>query len=162
MPRTAVLLAAMAVTACGSGRDGGRVAFDQVEVQAFLEREAARTLPGLAVGAASCPAELPREPGGSVSCTVVVDRVPLRYDVQRLVGDRFEARPQRPIVTVRDIAAAVQSTLKAPAAAVQCGPAAVLQPPADQPILCQITGAGPPRKAAVRVGPDGTITLSDA
>jgi len=138
------------------------VAFDQVEVQAFLEREAARTLPGLAVGAASCPAYLPSSTGGVVMCTVVVERAPLQYEVQRLVGGRFEARPQRPIVTVRDIAAAVRSQLSAPAANVRCGDAAVLQPDPGSPVTCEITGAGATRAATVQVRPDGGITVTDA
>jgi hypothetical protein len=138
------------------------VAFDQVEVQAYLEREVARTLPGLAVGAASCPAELPSAVGGTATCTVVVERVPLSYEVQRLVGGRFEARPVRPVVTVRDLAAAVQARLAAPGATVQCGGAPILQPAAGQPIPCQITGAGPSRTANVQVAADGTVTVTDA
>lgn len=146
---------------CGSA-EPGRVAFTQVEVQAFLEREAARTLPGLAVGAASCPAELPAEAGGTASCTVVVERVRLRYEVQRLVGDRFEARPERPIVVVRDIVTAVRSKLGAPTAQVRCGDATIVQPAPGEALTCQITSTGPPRTAKVEVGPDGAITVSDA
>jgi len=147
--------------ACGGYGAQGRVAFSQVEVQAFLEREVARTLPGLSVGAAACPAELPDRISGSVICTVVVERVTLQYEVQLLVGGRFEARPQRPIVTVRDITAAVQAKLGAQAAQVRCGDAAVLQPVPGEPSTCEITGEGPPRTAAVQVGPDGAITVTD-
>ncbi len=148
--------------ACGGDGSGSRVAFSQVEVQAYLEREAARTLPGLAVGAASCPVELPQEVGGTTTCTVEVERVPLRYEVQRLVADRFEARPDQPIVLVRDLATAVRSKLGAPDASVSCGDAAVVQPGPDQPLTCQITGSGPPRTALIQVGPDGAVTVTDA
>lgn len=160
MKRLVALSTALLLAGCGQA-DSGRVAFDQVEVQAFLEREVARTLPGLSVGAASCPAELPSDPGATATCTIVVERVPLQYDVQRLVGDRFEARPQRPVVTVRELASAVQSKLEAPAAIVQCGTAPVLQPSVGQPIPCQITGAGPPRTAMVHVSADGAVTVTD-
>lgn len=153
---------AAAVSGCGDGTgDGGRVAFSQVEVQAYLEREVARTLPGLDVGAATCPAELPDQPGGTVTCTVTVERVSLDYEVERLVGDRFEARPQRPVVLVRDIAAAVQSKLEASRAVVRCGEAPVVQPAAGQDVACEVTGAGPPRPVSVRVEPDGSVTVVD-
>jgi len=166
MPRLrgAALLASALVVACGSGSSRGRVAFTQVEVQAFLEREVARTLPGLAVGAATCPAELPGGAGGTATCTVAVERVTLSYDVQRLVGGRFEARPQRPIVTVRDIATAVRAKLGTSDTQVRCGEeaaaAAVLQPVPGEVLTCQITGSGPPRPATVEVGPDGAITVT--
>jgi len=155
-----LMLAAALVAACGRGADG-RVAFSQVEVQAYLEREVGRTLPGLSVAAASCPADLPTEAGGIAICTVAVEQATLRYEVQLLVGGRFEARPQRPIVTVRDITAAVQSKLGAPAAEVQCDNAAVLQPDPDHPPTCRITGAGLPRTAAVHVDAAGAITVTD-
>ena len=146
--------------ACGGGNGQGRVAFSTVEVQAFLEREAARTFPGLSVGAASCPAVLPDQAGGTATCTVEVEQVTLHYDVQRLVGDRFEARPQRPIVTVRDVTTAVRSKLGAPAAQVRCGGAAVLQPVPDEELTCEVTGAGSARTAKVQVGADGAVTVT--
>ena len=156
------MLVAVAVAAagCGGGDATGRVAFTQVEVQAYLEREAARTFPGLTVGAATCPADLPQDVGGAVTCTVVVERTTLDYEVQRLVGGRFEARPQRPIVLVRDIAAAVRTKLEAPAAEVACGDAGVVQPAAGEPLTCQITGNGPARDVTVGLDADGTIVVA--
>lgn len=152
----------LAVSGCGDGRgDGGRVAFSQVEVQTFLEREVARTLPGLDVGAATCPAELPDQPGGTVTCTVAVERASLDFEVERLVGDRFEARPRRPVVLVRDIAAAVRSKLEAASAEVRCGDAPVVQPADGQDVPCEVTGAGPPRLVSVRAEPDGSVTVVD-
>jgi len=164
MPRwwALVLVLGTAAAGCGEGDVGAedRVAFSQVEVQAYLEREVARTLPGLAVGAASCPAELPDRNGDVATCTIVVERTTLEYEVQRLVGERFEARPARPIVLVRDIAAAVRSKLAAPAAEVRCEDAMVVQPATDQPLTCEVTGQGPPRPAIVQVGRDGTVTVT--
>jgi hypothetical protein len=160
-PAAAGLALVAVLVGCGGGDARGRVAFTQVEVQAFLEREVARTLPGLTVGAASCPADLPDRAGEMATCAVVVEQVTLQYEVQRLVADRFEARPQRPIVLVRDIATAVQSKLGAPMAQVQCAGAAVVQPAPDQPLRCQVTGAGPPRSAVVKVGADGALTVTD-
>ena len=149
--------------ACGEGGGGkGRVAFSQVEVQAYLEREVTRTLPELEVGAATCPATLPRRIGATATCTVVVERVPLDYEVQLLVADRFEARPARPVVVVRDVVAAVQEKLGSQATSVRCGDATVAQPAPSRPLLCQVTGSGPARTAAVRVGADGAITVTDA
>jgi len=156
----AVALGMVLAAGCGGGGEG-RVAFTQVEVQAYLEREVSRTLPGLAVGAASCSAELPEQVGGTVGCVVTVERVALQYDVQRLVGGRFEARPQRPIVVVRDLATAVRSKLGDPAASVRCGDAVVVQPAPGEALACQITGGGPARAATVRVGPDGALTVTD-
>ena len=159
-----VVVAVVAVLVNVRSRGGdsdGRVAFSQVEVQAFLERQVARTLPGLDVGAASCPPVMPEQVGGTVTCTVRVERDTLRYDVERLVADRFEARPQHPVVLVRDIASAVQSKLAAPEARVDCDGSAVVQPAPGGRLTCQVTGSGPPRPAAVSVGPDGSITVSD-
>lgn len=151
-----------AVAACGEDTsNAGRVAFSQVEVQAYLEREVARTLPGVAVGAATCPSRLPDRPGGTVTCTVRVEPVTLDYEVERLVGDRFEARPQRPIVLVSDIAAAVRSELEAPDAEVRCRDAPVVQPPDGQDVPCDVSGAGPARTVAVRVEPDGSVAVVD-
>ena len=149
------------LVACGTDVAQGRVAFSQVEVQAYLEREAARTLPGLTVGAATCPARLPETVGTTVTCTVVVSGVPLYYDVQRLVADRFEARPSRPVIVIDDVAAAVQAKLGAEAADVRCGDAAVAQPDPGQPLSCQVSGPGSSRAAAVRVGADGTLVVTD-
>ena len=161
-PGTAAILSLVAsAAACGGGDGRGGVAFTQVEVQAYLEREVARTLPDLSVGAATCPTELPDEAGGAATCTVAVGGALLHYEVQRLVGGRFEARPQRPIALVRDIAAAVRTKLGAPGAQVECGGSAVVQPAPDQPLTCRITGNGPPRTAAVAVGPDGAIIVTD-
>lgn len=163
MPRPGLAwVAAAAALAGGCGADTeGRVAFSQVEVQAYLEQEAARTLPGLAVGAASCPVELPDRVGATATCTVLVERVTLQYEVERLVADRFEVRPTRPVVVVRDIVASVRAKLDAPAAEVRCGTAPIAQPAPGQPLTCQITGSGPPRTASVQVGPDGSVTVTD-
>ena len=160
----AVVVAVAAVVALdrGGGNESRRVAFSQVEVQAFLEREAARTLPGLRVVGASCPAELPEEVGGTATCTVAVEGDTLRYEVQRLVGDRFEARPEQPVVLVRDIATAVRSKLAAPEAQVDCGGAAVVQPTPGRIVTCEITGRGRPRTVNVQVEPDGAIAVTDA
>ena len=159
------LLLVLGLLAAGCGDAGGgrgRVAFSPVVVQAYLEREVSRTLPGFEVGAATCPDQLPRRIGATATCTVVVERVPLDYEVQLLVGDRFEARPARPVVIVRDVVAAVQAKLGAQATSVRCGDAPVAQPEPGNPLLCQVTGDGPERTAAVRVGPDGTVTVTDA
>lgn len=137
------------------------MAFTQVEVQAYLEREAARTLPGLAVEAASCPSDLPDGVGEVANCSVAVEGTTLHYEVQRLVAGRFEARPRHPIVLVDDIATAVRSKLEAPAAEVECGGAPIVQPSPGQPLTCRITGSGEPRTASVQVGPGGTITVTD-
>ncbi len=162
MRRVGIAAGVLLLVACGTGQAPGRVAFSQVEVQSFLEREAARTLPGLTVGAATCPAQLPETVGTTVTCTVVVTGVPLYYDVQRLVGDRFEARPTRPVIVVDDVVAAVQSTLGAEATDVRCGDAAVAQPNPGQPLSCRVSGPGSSRTAAVRVGADGTLVVTDA
>ena len=157
-----VLLAALALGGCGeAGGDDGRVAFSPVEVQAYLEQEVARTLPGLSVTAATCPPELPDRPGRMATCTVVVEQVTLQYEVERLVADRFEARPKRPIALVSDIAGAVRAKLGTEAAEVSCGGAPVVQPPAGEGAPCEITGAGPPRTVSVQVGPGGAIVVSD-
>lgn len=161
--RRLLLVLALLVAACGEAGGGdGRVAFSPVEVQAYLEREVSRTLPEFEVGAATCPAELPRRIGGLATCTVVVERVLLDYEVQLLVGNRFEARPARAVVVVRDVVAAVQAKLGAQATSVRCGDAPVAQPEPSEPLLCEVKGAGPDRTAAVRVGPDGTVTVTDA
>jgi len=162
MRRVLGLAAGVLLVACGAEGGAGRVAFSQVEVQAYLEREAARTLPGLAVGAATCPNQLPETVGATVTCTVVVTGVVLDYEVQRLVGDRFEARPVRPVIVVSDVAAAVQARLGAEAADVRCGDAAVAQPNPGQPLSCQVSGPGSSRTAAVRVSADGTLVVTDA
>ena len=159
--RRLLLGLALLLMACGEVRGEGRVAFSQVEVQAYLEQEVARTLPGLEVGAATCPAELPRRIGAIATCTVVVERVPLDYEVQRLVADRFEARPVRPVIVVRDLVAAVRSKLGAQAASVACGNAPVAQPAPGQSLLCQISGPAGDRAAAVRVDADGNVTVTD-
>lgn len=156
------LAVGLALVACGVDDGKGRVAFSQVEVQAYLEREAARTLPGLAVGAATCPPTMPERIGATVTCTVVLEGVPLDYQVQRLVADRFEARPARPIVVVSDVVAAVQAKLGAKAAQVRCGGVAVAQPASGQPLLCQVSSRGSSRTAMVRVGADGTLVVTDA
>ena len=156
----AVAAAAVALAPDRSDRSR-RVAFSQVEVQAYLEREAARTLPGLSVGGASCPVELPDEVGGAATCTVAVEGDTLRYEVQRLVGDRFEARPEHPVVLVRDIATAVRSKLATPEAEVACGGAAVVQPAPGRHVTCEITGGDRPRTVKVQVGSDGTIAVND-
>lgn len=157
------MVVAALVTSCGGGQGDGRVTFTQVEVQAYLERETTRTLPGVVVGAANCPATLPRLTGETVVCTVRIGPRSVRYEVQRLVGDRFEARPTQPIVLVRDIATAIRTTLGMPQAEVQCaGGGPVLQPEPGQPVTCQVTGGGPPRTATVQVGPDGAVTVTDA
>lgn len=162
LPIAAAVVLGATGAACGDGgAERGRVAFSQVEVQAYLEREVARTLPGLDVGAASCPALLPGDPGGTVTCTVAVDRVTVDYEIERLVGDRFEARPQRPIVLVRDIVAAVRSKLDARSAEVACGDVPLVQPAPDQDVPCEVTGTGPPRSVSVRVEPDGSVTVDD-
>lgn len=155
------VVAGASVLGCGDGATKGRVAFSQVEVQAYLEREVTRTLPGLDVGAATCPPQLPAQTGGTVTCTVSVERVSLDYEVERLAGERFEARPQRPIVLVRDIVASVRSKLDAPSADVRCGDAPVLQPAPGQDVPCEVLGAGPPRTALVRVAADGSVTIVD-
>ena len=155
------IAALVLLAACGKDDERGQVAYSQVEVQSFLEREAARTLPGLAVGAATCPARLPDTLGTTVTCSVVVAEVPLYYDVQRLVGDRFEARPSRPVIVVSDVAAAVQAKLGAEAADVRCGDAAVAQPNPGQPLSCRVSGSGSSRTAEVRVGADGTLVVTD-
>ena len=168
-PAVAAALAAVvgAVGCGGGGGDRGRVAFSQVEVQAYLEREVARTLPGLEIGAATCPPRLPDQPGGTVTCTVAVEEVTLDYEVERLVGDRFEARPQRPVVLVRDIAAAVRSKLDDRSAEVRCGTVPVVQPVPGQDVPCEVTatgtgpGTGPARTVSVRVEPDGTVAVVD-
>ena len=158
----AAVLLGGAGAACGGDDPGtGRVAFSQVEVQAYLEREVARTLPGLDVGVAACPPTLPAQPGGTVTCAVTVGRVTLDYEVERLVGGRFEARPQRPIVLLRDIAIAVRSKLDARGAEVGCGGAPVLQPAPGQDVPCEVTGAGQLRSVSVRVEPDGSVAVID-
>ena len=162
MRRVLGIAAGVLLVACGTDEAQGRVAFSQVEVQAYLEREAARTLPGLAVSAATCPAQLPETVGTTVTCTVVVAGVPLYYEVQRLVADRFEARPARPVIVVSDVVAAVQSKLGAEAADVRCGDAAVAQPNPGQPLSCQVSGMGSSRTAAVRVGADGALVVTEA
>ena len=160
--RRLLLVALALIAACGEkGGTRGRVAFSQVEVQAYLEREVRRTLPDFDVGGATCPAELPERVGAIATCTVLVERVPFEYEVQRLVADRFEARPARPVVVVKDLVAAVQAKLGAQATSVTCGDAPVAQPKPDQPLLCQVSGSGAERTAAVRVGGDGTITVTD-
>lgn len=160
--RRLLLALGVLVAACGAADPGtGRVAFSQVEVQAYLEREVRRTLPHLDVGAATCPAQLPRRVGATATCTVAVERVRLDYQVQLLVADRFEARPARPVVVVRDVVAAVQEKLGAQATSVRCGDDPVAQPPPGQPLLCQVSGAGQERTAAVRVGDDGSVTVTD-
>lgn len=156
------LAAGILLAACGTDEGRGRVSFSQVEVQAYLEREAARTLPGLTVGAATCPAQLPETVGATARCTVVVVGVPLDYEVQRLVGERFEARPARPVIVVSDVAAAVKSKLGAEAAEVRCGDTAVAQPEPGRPLSCQVGGPGSSRTAAVRVGADGNLVVTDA
>jgi len=153
--------AVLLLVACGKDEARGRVAFSQVEVQAYLEREAARTLPGLTVGAATCPVRLPDAVGTTVTCTVVVAGVPLDYELQRLVADRFEARPARPVIVVDDVVAAVQAKLGAEAADVRCGDAAVAQPDPGRPLSCQVSGPGSSRTAAVRIGADGTLVVTD-
>ena len=158
-----VSVLALGLASCGGADEGeGRVAFSQVEVQAYLEQEVARTLPDLQVGAATCPAELPRRIGATASCTVMVEHVPLEYEVQRLVANRFEARPARPVVIVRDLVAAVQAKLGDQAASVRCGDAVVAQPAESQPLLCQISGPVGDRTAAVRIGADGGVIVTDA
>ena len=149
------------LVACGVDDGRGRVAFSQVEVQAYLEREGARTLPGLAVGAATCPARLPQAVGATATCTLLVEGVALDYEVQRLVADRFEARPARQVVVIADVVTAVQEKLGAEAAEVRCGDAAVAQPVADEPLACQVRGPSSSRPAAVRVAPDGTLVVTD-
>ncbi len=161
MVRCLLLAVALLLAACGDDRGEGRVAFSQVEVQAYLEQEVTRTLPGLEVGAATCPAQLPQRIGAVAICTVVVERVPLDYEVQRLVADRFEARPARPVLVVSDLVGAVRSKLGAQAASVACGDAPVAQPAPGQPLLCQITGSAGDRTAAVRVDADGAVTVTD-
>ncbi len=161
MRRVLGIAAGVLLVACGTDEGQGRVAFSQVEVQAYLEQEAARTLPGLTVGAATCPAQLPETVGATVTCTVVVTGVALVYEVQRLVGDRFEARPTRPVIVVDDVAAAVQAKLGAEAADVRCGDAAVAQPDPGQPLSCQVSGPSSSRTAAVRVDADGTLVVTD-
>ena len=156
------LAACVLLVACATDDGRGRVAFSQVEVQAYLEREAARTLPGLAVGGATCPAQLPETVGATARCTVVVVGVPLDYEVQRLVGERFEARPARPVIVVSDVAAAVKAKLGAEAAEVRCGDTAVAQPEAGRPLSCQVSGPGSSRTVAVRVGTGGTLVVTDA
>jgi hypothetical protein len=152
----------VAAAACGDDASTrGRVAFSQIEVQAYLEREVARTLPGLDVGAAACPAQLPDQPGGIAACTVAVGRVTLDYEVERLVGDRFEARPQRPVVLVRDIAVAVRSKLDDRRAGVRCGDVPVVQPAQGEDVPCEVTGSGPPRTVSVRVEADGSVAVVD-
>lgn len=162
MLRATVFLAAgVLMAACGGEASRGRIAFSQVEVQAYLEREVARTLPGLAVGAATCPPKLPDRVGDTATCTVMVERVGLDYQVQRLVADRFEARPSRPVVVVSDVAEAVKAKLGPQAADVRCGAAKVAQPAAGQPLSCRVTGEGKERTAVVRVGADGTLIVTD-
>ena len=161
MWRLLPLLGLLAACGGGGGADG-RVAFSQVEVQAYLEREVSRTLPSFEVGAATCPPRLPQRIGDTATCTVLVERVPLDYEVQLLVGDRFEARPVRPVVVVREVVAAVQAKLGAQATSVRCGEAPLAQPTTSQPLLCQVSGSGPDRTAAVRVGADGAVTVTDA
>jgi len=158
----AVAVLGLGLAACGEGGGArGRIAFSQVEVQAYLEKEVTRTMPGLAVGAATCPAELPRRVGATAVCTVGVEGVPLEYEVQLLVGDRFEARPSRPVLVVSQVVAAVQAKLGAQTTAVRCGDARVAQPSSSQPLLCQLTSSDTVRTAAVRVGADGTISVTD-
>ncbi len=157
-----VLVAAALLAACGGGASRGRIAFSQVEVQAYLEREVARTVSGLAVGAATCPPQLPERVGATATCTVVVERVPLDYQVQRLVADRFEARPSRPVVIVSDVAEAVKAKLGEQAGEVRCGTALVAQPAAGQPFPCQVTGQGTDRAVVVRVAADGSLVVTDA
>jgi len=151
----------LVLVACGVDDGGGRVAFSQVEVQAYLEREATRTLPGLAVGAATCPARLPRAVGATATCTLQVEGVALDYEVQRLVADRFEARPARPVVVIADVVRAVKEKLGAEAAGVRCGDVAVAQPATDEPLACQVRGPSSSRTAVVRVAPDGTLVVTD-
>lgn len=162
MPLALGLASGVLLAACGTEKGQGRVAFSQVEVQAYLEREAARTLPGLAVGGATCPAQLPEKVGATARCAVLVAGVPLDYEVQRLVGDRFEARPARPVIVVSDVATAVKAKLGAEAADVRCGDAAVAQPESGRPLSCQVSGPASSRTAAVRVNPDGTLVVTDA
>ena len=161
MRRALGLAAGVLLVACGTDEAHGRVAFSQVEVQAYLERETARTLPGLTVGAATCPGRLPETVGATVTCTVVVTGVTLVYEVQRLVADRFEARPTRPVIVVDDVAAAVQAKLGTEATDVRCGDAAVAQPDPGQPLSCQVSGPGSSRTAKVRVSADGTLVVTD-
>lgn len=162
MRRVLGLAAGVLLVACGRDEGRGRVAFSQVEVQAYLEREAARTLPGLAVGGATCPAQLPEKVGATARCTVLVAGVPLDYEVQRLVGDRFEARPARPVIVVSDVASAVKAKLGAEVADVRCGDVAVVQPEAGRPLSCQVSGPGSARTAVVRVGADGSLVVTAA
>ncbi len=156
------LAAGVTLVACGASVGGqDRVAFSQVEVQAYLEREVARTMPGLIVGAATCPTRLPQLSGATATCTVVVEQVPLDYEVQRLVGGRFEVRPARPVVVIADVAAAVQAKLGGEAAQVRCGNARVAQPPIGQPLRCRVSGLGVARTVVVRVAADGTLKITD-
>lgn len=156
------LTASLLLMACGMNSGNGRVAFSQVEVQAYLERQVARTMPGLTVGAATCPARLPTRRGATVTCTVVVERTALDYEVQRLVGDRFEARPARPVLVVADVATAVRAQLGAQAAQVRCGTRRVAQPATGQPLPCQVSGAGVTRTVVARVAADGTLKITDS
>ncbi|MEJ7765981.1 MAG: DUF4333 domain-containing protein [Acidimicrobiales bacterium] len=158
----ALLVAGLLVTACrDEGGNKGRVAFSQVEVQAYLEKEVARTMPGFTVGAATCPAELPNRVGATATCTLAVQGVPLDYEVQLLVGDRFQARPARPIVVISEIVASVQAKLGEQASSVRCGDAPIAQPDTSKPLSCEVSGAGMKRTAVVRVSSDGTITITD-
>lgn len=155
---TAALL--VAAGCGGGGASGGRLAFERATVERFLAGEVARTSPGLPVGAVTCPDRLPEEVGASARCAVVLDGVTTSYVVQVLAGRRFEARPEYPIADLRAVTGQIAEKAGA-GATVDCGPVRVVQLTPEQRVTCAIRGAGPPRRAVVTAGDDGTIRVSD-
>ena len=156
----ALTAAGSVVAACGSGAAPGGLPYRRADVERFLGAEVARTSPGRSVGAVTCPDDLPAAVGAEARCSVEVDGVVLTYVVQRLAGQRLEARPAEVIVDLAQVARQLEAKIGGDGTSATCGRAAVTQLPPGQQISCTVTTTTGDRTAVITVQ-DGRVVVTE-
>jgi hypothetical protein len=164
---------ALLAAACGGDRDRAAApAHDALvgtaDVERLLVSTQKRRSPGLRVGVATCPDQVPLADGTRFTCTVEIEHVSAPYSVTLRDVDagkatgRFAVQPAKPIIDVTRVVGLIRSQLQptARAATVRCGAARVRVVEVGATIGCTITlGDAVQKVSAVVKDLKGTVVV---